>query len=329
MNNHDMQDSAIAAPAAGGLGGAGSAMLRIGVFLDGGFLQFVSDHYKYHHEREARLSIRGLHEFVRDEVSRCEGVEKRRCQVVDAHWFRGRYSADQARTKAEDFLYHERQFDDVLIREGVTMHVLPLAPDHEKIGGVKEKGVDVWFALEAYEMAVLKRFDICVIVAGDRDFVPLARKLATLGSRVMLLAWNLDNGKTKTSSALIDEVTYPVLMHKLIENPPAERKEIIDGIFMPQSSSPGEHSHEQPDQELPVNAQNEQGMMTGTIVTIDQEKRFGFIQPEGGKAREDNYHFRFSNITDVAPTDLKKGSRVSFYPGKNSGGLEALGVCLC
>lgn len=78
-----------------------------------------------------------------------------------------------------------------------------------------------------------------------------------------------------------------------------------------------------------VKSQDDQGMKTGTIVMVNPYEHFGFIQPEGGKAREDNYHFRFSNITDVAPTDLKKGSRVSFYPGKNSDGLEALGVCLC
>jgi len=30
-----------------------------------------------------------------------------------------------------------------------------------------EKGIDVWFALEAYELAIHKRFDVCVLVAGD------------------------------------------------------------------------------------------------------------------------------------------------------------------
>ena len=279
----------------------GSAMLRIGVFLDGGFLQFVSDYYKYHHEREARLSIRGLHEFVRDEVSRCEGVEKRRCQVVDAHWFRGRYSADQAREKNNDFLYRERQFDDVLIREGVTMHVLPLAPDHEKSGGVKEKGVDVWFALEAYEMAVLKRFDICVIVAGDRDFVPLARKLATLGSRVMLLAWNLDNGKTKTSSVLIDEVTYPVLMHKLIDNPPSEREEIIDALF---------------------------DLIWGGIDSFDPDKKTGYILPKGGGEKLYFHIGHFKDPEHVREADLKSGTKVRYSPGRTKMGAAAFQISL-
>lgn len=321
MNNHDMQDSAIAAPAAGGLGGAGSAMRRIGIFYDGTHFFHISNFYNAKHEHKARLSFRGIHAFVQEEVARQEGVEKRFCRVVDAHYFRGRLGADQA--QESKLLYSERQFDEVLIREGITTHFLPLAKAPS--GGVKEKGVDVWFALEAFELAILKRFDVCVLVTGDRDFVPLVRKLHTLGSRVMLLAWNLDNGKTTTSQALINEVTYPVLMHELIDNPPPEREEIIDGIFMPKSSPSEQHSHELPDQEAPVEAQDEQGMKTGTIYSYFQEKGYGFILPEGC---EDTIFFHINDSEDVTPTDLVPGTAVSFYLGRNDKGPAAFQISL-
>lgn len=71
-------------------------LIRIGVLYDGGYLQVVSDYYKYHHERKARLSIRGVHEFIESEVAREEGVDQRYCHVVDAHYFRGRFSLDDA-----------------------------------------------------------------------------------------------------------------------------------------------------------------------------------------------------------------------------------------
>jgi hypothetical protein len=55
-------------------------------------------------------------------------------------------------------LLRERAFDDVLVREGVVTHYLPLGPEGEK-------GIDVWLALEAYELAIYKRFDVSVLVA--------------------------------------------------------------------------------------------------------------------------------------------------------------------
>ena len=82
-----------------------------------------------------------------------------------------------------DLLYKERVFDDVLVREGVTTHYLPLSREGEK-------GIDVWLALEAYELAIYKRYNVVVLVASDGDFLPLVRKLNTLGTRVMILGWD-------------------------------------------------------------------------------------------------------------------------------------------
>lgn len=200
-------------------------LLRIGVFYDGTYFSHVSNYYQHQHERKARLSISGIHEFIREVVSKREGVHKRLCQVVDAHYFRGRLTARQA--SENDSLYRDRQFDDTLIREGVTMHFLPVVTG--KAGEIGEKGIDVWFALEAYEMAIHKKFDVTVLVSGDGDFVPLARKLNTLGTRVMLLAWeftyerNGESRSTRASQALINEVTYPIMMGDEIDrdaNPP-------------------------------------------------------------------------------------------------------------
>ena len=66
-----------------------SKLTRIGVFYDGGFFSQVSNYYCYQHERKARLSVTGLHEFIREEVAKAEGVDKRYCQIVDSHYFRG------------------------------------------------------------------------------------------------------------------------------------------------------------------------------------------------------------------------------------------------
>ena len=162
-------------------------LTRIGVFYDGNFFFHVSNYYHYHHDRRARISVAGLHEFVRHQVADSEGCDVRYCQIVDAHYFRGRPRALDAEQRG--VLLRERVFDDVLVREGVVTHYLPLGPEGEK-------GIDVWLSLEAYELAIYKRFDVSVLVACDGDFLPLVRKLNTIGTRVMLLAGTL-NSPTK------------------------------------------------------------------------------------------------------------------------------------
>jgi hypothetical protein len=195
---------------------AESRLTRVGVFYDGNFFSHVSNYYHYHHDRKARISVAGLHEFIRKQVSQSEGSDVQYCQIVDAHYFRGRPRAQDAEQRG--VLLRERVFDDVLVRKGVVTHYLPLAPQGEK-------GIDVWLALEAYELAIYKRFDVSVLVACDGDFLPLVRKLNTLGTRVMLLGWdfkwtdqNNEECETRTAQVLLDEVTYPIMMHQVIDD---------------------------------------------------------------------------------------------------------------
>ena len=301
-------------------------LLRIGVFYDGTYFSHVSNYYMYEHERKARLSITGLHAFIRDEVARQEGADKRFCQIVDAHYFRGRLSAKAA--NAQDSLYRERQFDDVLIREGVTMHFLPLSSD--RVGDVTEKGIDVWFALEAFELAVHKRFDVSVLVTGDGDFVPLVRKLNTLGTRVMLLAWDFEylrDGKpqaTRASQALINEVTYPIMMSDEIDSRGRKKDPAIGSLFVQKAKD----SIGAPESAKgPANADAGAGTdgRTGTIVSLNVERGFGFVRPDGGG---DNLFFHFTSLVDCQFSDIQQGTAVSFQTINTERGLNATGVRL-
>jgi hypothetical protein len=210
-------------------------LTRIGVFYDGNFFFHVSNYYAYQHERRARLSIHGLHDFIRTEVAKHEGVDARYCQVVDAHYFRGRLGAREAESRA--LLLKEPLFDDVLINEGIVTHYLPLTAEGEK-------GIDVWLALEVLELAVYKRFSVAVLVTGDRDFVPLVRKLNTLGTRVMVMGWDFkyvdqrgEERETRTSQLLLNEATYPVLMSDVIDDRARRTDPMINHLFLPQRES--------------------------------------------------------------------------------------------
>ena len=52
-------------------------VIRIGVFYDGGYFARVSNYYRFHDPRRSRLSIMGLHDYVRQALHEFENVDKR------------------------------------------------------------------------------------------------------------------------------------------------------------------------------------------------------------------------------------------------------------
>ncbi|GAB3774744.1 hypothetical protein GCM10028818_17940 [Spirosoma horti] len=218
-----------------------SRLTRIGVFYDGNYFLHVSNYYNYSHERRSRISISGLHAFIRRQVAEEEGVNERLCQIVDAHYFRGRLNAHEANQRGNQ-LFYDRLFDDILMSEGVVTHYLPVKTYQ---GYRQEKGIDVWLALEAFELAQYKKFDVVVLITSDGDYVPLIRKLNTLGSRIMVLSWDFEflneQGEkqvTRTSQDLLEEVSYPVAMHGLIDDRSRRNDVIIQNLFVKQQARP-------------------------------------------------------------------------------------------
>ena len=213
---------------------------RIGVFYDGNYFFRVSSYYAYGHERKSRLSISGIHHFIEQQVAKAEDSDPKLCKIVDAHYFRGRLSAAEANQRG-DTLYWDRVFDDILMSEGVVTHYLPVIKD--VVNGEKdrhrEKGIDVLLAVEALETAFYKNFDVLVLIASDGDYVPLIRKLHTLGTRVMLLSWDFeytdDMNKrftTRTSQDLLEEVSYPIHMHEIINNRLTKNEAWVSDMFV-------------------------------------------------------------------------------------------------
>lgn len=283
--------------------------IRIGVFYDGNYFNQVNNYYAYGHARRTRISIAGLHEFIKHSVALEEGTQMRFCQIVDSHYFKGRLSAHEANQKG-DMIYWERAFEDILTSEGVTTHYLPVKtlPDGQK----QEKGIDVWLALEAYELATYKQFNVVVLISSDGDYVPLVRKLNTLGVRAMVLSWDFDytsesgyKYSTRTSADLLREVPYPLLMHQIIDKPDKKyNKEIIDAIFIRQDSGKPEKVKKSQDDK--------------TISEImNLRNGYGFI-----KQPPNNIFFHFSELQNADFNDLRVGDKVSFLVDKNPEGQE-------
>jgi len=211
---------------------------KIGIYYDGHYFYKASNYYKFDHPRQARISISGLHNFIRNEVSSRLNMDIDLCKVVEAHYFRGR----AIKSGNEKAIVGERYFEDALTKEGVSLHYLPLVRGINN--ELKEKGIDVSLALDAYKKASAKAFDIFVLIAGDGDYLPLVRELQSMGGMhidVMLLSWDFEfaNGDvTMTSQDLLEEVKYPLQMANVIDDRLNLKNPIISGLFEPRQLEP-------------------------------------------------------------------------------------------
>ncbi len=270
---------------------------RIGVFYDGNFLLHASNYYNYIHPVKRRLSLSGLHNFIRHRVAEEEGIEPSKCQIAQAHYFRGRLNAAEAAQRGNQ-LYNDRVFDDILMSEGIQPHYLPL---RNLQGKKEERGIDVWLSLEAYELAMTGRIDTVVLIVSDTDYTPLMRKLTGLGLRIMLLSWEFeyvdDDGVkmvTKTSHEVLSLATYPVAMHDVINYGVQQNNPLISEMFVA------------PD---PSRQAREQTFETSEILSL--KNGFGFI-----KYPNNNLFFHYQDVVGEF-ADLNVGDPVEFTIEQN------------
>jgi len=292
-----------------------SPVLRIGIFYDGQYFFNVSNYYAYQHEQKARISVEGLHNFIRKQVAEETKVDFNLCQIVDAHYFRGRLSARDA--NSQNKLYQERVFDDILMGENIVSHYMPLRRSND--GSRQEKGIDVWLALEAYELAIYKRFDIIALIACDGDYIPLVRKLNTLGTRVMLLSWDFKykdetgiDRETRTSQSLLEEVTYPVSMHQIIDDPHKKNSPAVKDMFVSPVEEINKAGSVRYGKNLQGHGQSSKGMEEREVPRQKSEimslfNGYGFI-----KMPPDNIFFHYTSLENMDFNDIKIGSKVTY-----------------
>ncbi|MYA89459.1 MAG: NYN domain-containing protein [Boseongicola sp. SB0662_bin_57] len=267
--------------------------IRIGVFYDGSYFALVSDYYRYHHPRQARISIAGFHDFLRHEIANRAGEDtpSRFCHIVEAHYYRGRFAAEDT-DREPGRLLRERKFDDALMKARVTTHFMPMAAVSD--GRVRERGIDVLLTLDAHEAAISKKIDFIVLVTGDGDFVPLAERLNSLNCSVVVAAWDVQSASgdlsVRTAQALLDAVPHPIMMQTIIEDRVRRSDPLVNGLFMdsrfrsPTSDSPRSKPHggeQMRSHSEEVSSQGDE-TDTGVIVNLPSGRDFGFIAPDRG-----------------------------------------------
>ena len=306
-------------------------MMRIGLFYDGSYFARVSNFYRYHHQRRARISIAGFHDFLRHEVSRQTGVATRFCQIVEAHYYRGRFSAEEVEKRGK--LLGERKFEDALVKARVMTHFIPVSTFED--GRTRARGADILLALDAYGAAVAGKINFIVLITGDGDFVHLVERLNALDCQVMVTAWDMQSPDgmltLRTSHALLDAVPYPIMMQSLIDDETRTDDALINQMFMDEQPRVGlegaqvvSDGHVRPES-LALNDEDgedaEAEWATGVVVNLPSGRDFGFIKPDYGS---ENLFFHatwmdFDGVVEAREkfNDLRVGDRVEFDIGRN------------
>ncbi|MCX8064824.1 MAG: NYN domain-containing protein [Candidatus Hydrogenedentes bacterium] len=283
------------------------SILKVGIFYDGNFFHKVSSYYRYAHRIGKWISIKGFHDFIKNEIAILENMDKKLIHIVTAHFFRGRLPAKEA--YIEDKLYSERVLEDILLSEGVVTHTLPVKKGSE---GRKERGIDVWFALEAYESVITKNLNYLILITGDGDFVPLVKKVQSVGTKVIIIGWDFEyvdedgeQKKTSTSLELISAAIHSLKMWEIIEEGITKNKEQVLKLFFDVS-----------EEYIETNPK----MYTGKISSV--KLGYGFIVSE--QLGSDDIFFHFSNIRNLSQIDPKEllGKEVKFKAEKGAKGHE-------
>ena len=193
--------------------------LSIGVFIDGGYFAKIDEGLA--RKKMGKVNVKGLFRVIPEIISRETGIDRKHLYITEAHYYRGRFRATDADNR--NLLLQERQFEDSLIENDIIFHYKHLRPNPS--GGVIEKGVDTWFALDTYELTLYRDFDFVVLISGDADHEMLARKLKALKTHTILLTW--DPACTgSTSRFLSEEVCTHIDIMKLAAKDPEILKQI-------------------------------------------------------------------------------------------------------
>ena len=276
-------------------------LIRLGIFYDGNYLLHVSNYYNYFHERKSRISLHGLHKYIKYYVSSIEDVDNKYVTITESHYFKSRLSVKEVGNK-QNQLFFDRLFDDVLMMENVVAHYHPV----RNIQGIKmEKEIGMNLALHAYETASNRKIDILVLVACDGDYVSLIKKINSLGIKVLLVSWDFEYTDdqnylrmTKTSQDLIEETTYHLALNEIIDDPSNKGNTFVDL-----------------DNEDLSTLESDNQMHESSILSL--KNGYGFI-----KYPPNNLFFHYQSVQDTDFNELQIGDEVTFEIAKKDNGEE-------
>jgi cold shock CspA family protein len=150
----------------------------------------------------------------------------------------------------------------------------------------------------------------------------------------MLLGWdfkwidqNNQERETRTAQVLLDEVTYPIMMHQVIDDRSRRNDPLVSGLFVPPKELKAAVAAATsavtgiPTPPSASNAQAAGEFHEGSIQFL--KEGFGFVLPKGGVS---NIFFFHAAVTNADFNELKIGDKVRYRHGKNEKGLCAVDI---
>jgi len=295
-------------------------LIRLGIFYDGNYLLHVSNYYNYFHERKSRISLHGLHKYIKYYVSSIEDIDTKYVTITESHYFKSRLSVKEVGNK-QNQLFFDRLFDDVLMMENVVSHYHPV----RNIQGIKmEKEIGINLALHAYEIASNNKIDLLVLVACDGDYVSLIKKINGLGIKVLLVSWDFEYTDdqnylrmTKTSQDLIEETTYHLALNEIIDDPANKGNSFVEGLFVSKLDRRydiPQYFDEVGNEDLST-LEGDNQIHESSILSL--KNGYGFI-----KYPPNNLFFHYQSVQDADFNELQIGDEVLFEIAKKDNGEE-------
>lgn len=280
-------------------------IVRTGVFYEGQYFYNASNHYAYHHERGARLSVAGLHSYIKKLVAEHEGTEENKVSITEAHYFRSRLPTSLAE-KNDSKLASERGFEDILVSQGVTLHY---QMQRQIEARAQSSALDVSLATEILDRALGGHFDVAVLILGGEQYLPVIRKLASIGVRTMVLGWCTSENEghsgppLSASSDLLQEATYPISMIEAIDEELEENEDSGQSLFV---------SKEEPEEEPEKPDFSHLELCQGELMTL--KDGYGFIERD-----PNNVFFHASDLLDTEFASLSEGDLLNYRLDEGGG----------
>ena len=223
-----------------------SRPIRVMLFYDGNYFRQGQVYFRYSEER-GWFSLSELHSLLEKYVAVRTKAPVEITKLVAAHYYDGRPTT---RVADESQLVRDRNFELALMAAGVVPHYLALSEklrpgtEEDPEYRLAQKGVDVQLALDVLDLAHEDRLDVVVLLTGDGDFVPLVRKVTSLGKQVVIAhfeiqPWTdtrgLHHRGTFVARALADAASWSLNFNLLVKDQDW-KTEVKSLFFMPKGA---------------------------------------------------------------------------------------------
>jgi cold shock CspA family protein len=149
----------------------------------------------------------------------------------------------------------------------------------------------------------------------------------------MLTAWdfewtdrNQQQRNTRTAQVLLDEVSYPVMMHQVIEDRSRRNDPLITGLFISRKelkalAAAASASGSPTATPAAVAVGPTTLVLSGTVQSL--KAGFGFIRPSTGGT---NIFFFHAEVMNLDFSELQEGDKVQYKLGRNERGTCAVEI---